>query len=114
VLAGERFSISGIVDYRHERRDSQTPYSDGPVTFPVGYHSLHPDVSMNFQMNRWYGWVGEPDMLEDMRTAAQRIVTYAGATSLSKGNNMGALSAVVLSGTRVVAVRPIMMPPSLG
>lgn len=47
------------------------------MTFPIGYHDLHPDVSMNFQMNRWYGWVGEPDMLEEMRLAAPRIVTYA-------------------------------------
>ena len=47
------------------------------MTFPVGYHSLHPDASMNFQMNRWFGWVGEPDMLEEMRTASARIVTYA-------------------------------------
>ena len=48
-----------------------------PAAFPVGYHSLHPDTSMNFQMNRWFGWVGEPDMLEEMRTAAPRIATYA-------------------------------------
>lgn len=48
-----------------------------PMTFPVGYHSLHPDASMNFQMNRWFGWVGEPDMLQEMRTASARIVTYA-------------------------------------
>ena len=47
------------------------------MTFPVGYHSLHPDTSMNFQMNRWFGWVGEPDMLEEMRLAALRIATYA-------------------------------------
>ena len=47
------------------------------MTFPVGYHSLHPDASMNFQMNRWFGWVGEPDMLDEMRTAAPRMVTYA-------------------------------------
>lgn len=47
------------------------------MTFPVGYHDLHPDVSMNFQMNRWFGWVGEPDMLEEMRAASARIVTYA-------------------------------------
>ena len=47
------------------------------VTFPVGYHSLHPDASMNFQMNRWFGWVGEPDMLQEMRAASARIVTYA-------------------------------------
>jgi hypothetical protein len=45
------------------------------VTFPIGYHRLHPDASMNFQMNRWFGWVGEPQM--EMRTAAARIATYA-------------------------------------
>ena len=48
-----------------------------PVKFPVGYHDLHPDVSMNFQMNRWFSWVGEPDMLDEMRIAAPRIATYA-------------------------------------
>ena len=47
------------------------------ATFPVGYHRLHPDTSMNFQMNRWFGWVGEPAMLEEMRSAAPRITTYA-------------------------------------
>jgi len=47
------------------------------MTFPIGYHSLHPNVSMNFQMNRFYASVGEPDMLEEMRMAAPRIATYA-------------------------------------
>ena len=47
------------------------------MTYPVGYHSLHPNVSMNFQMNRLYGCVGEPEMLEEMRTVAPRISTYA-------------------------------------
>ena len=47
------------------------------MIFPIGYYSLHPDVSMNFQMNRWYGCVGEPEMLEEMRTVAPRIATYA-------------------------------------
>ena len=51
--------------------------NDAPMTFPVCYHSLHPNVSLNFQMNRWYNWVGEPDMLEEMRTAVRRIATYA-------------------------------------
>ena len=46
------------------------------MTFPVGYYSLHPDTSMNFQMNRWFGWVGEPEMLEEMRMAAPRIANY--------------------------------------
>lgn len=51
--------------------------ASAPGTFPVGYHELHPDTSMNFQLNRFYGWVGEPEMLEEMRTAAPRIATYA-------------------------------------
>jgi pimeloyl-ACP methyl ester carboxylesterase len=46
-------------------------------SFPIGYHSLHPDVSMNFQMNRWYSWVGEPEMLEEMRIVVPKITTYA-------------------------------------
>ncbi len=47
------------------------------MTFPVGYHRLHPDVSLNFQMNRLFGCVGEPEMLEEMRSVAPRISTYA-------------------------------------
>ena len=47
------------------------------MTFPVGYHSLHLNVSMNFQMNRLYGCVGEPEMLAEMREVAPRISTYA-------------------------------------
>jgi pimeloyl-ACP methyl ester carboxylesterase len=48
-----------------------------PITFSIGYYQLHQDVSMNFQMNRWYGWVGEPAMLDEMRNVAPRIATYA-------------------------------------
>ncbi|MBT9519519.1 MAG: alpha/beta hydrolase [Dechloromonas sp.] len=47
-----------------------------PTTFPIGYHNLHPDTSMNFQMNRWFDWVGEKDMLDEMRSAAPRIANY--------------------------------------
>ena len=28
---------------------------------------------MKFQMNRWFGWVGEPDMLEEIRTTVAQI-----------------------------------------
>jgi pimeloyl-ACP methyl ester carboxylesterase len=45
-------------------------------TFPVGYHHLHPDVGLNFQLNRFWNWVGEPAMLEDLRTVAPTITTY--------------------------------------
>ena len=46
------------------------------TSFPVGFHQLHPDISMNFQMNRWFSWVGEPDMLDEMRGVAHRITNY--------------------------------------
>lgn len=45
------------------------------MTFPIGDYDQHPDVSMNFQMSRFYGSVGESDMLEEMRTAAPRFAT---------------------------------------
>ena len=45
--------------------------------FPVGYYPLHPNVSLNFQMNRFWGWVGEERMLEELRAAAPRIASYA-------------------------------------
>jgi pimeloyl-ACP methyl ester carboxylesterase len=45
-------------------------------TFPVGFHQLHPDTSMNFQMNRWFSWVGEPGMLDELRSVAPRIANY--------------------------------------
>lgn len=44
--------------------------------FPVGYHALHPDVALNFQLNRFWNWVGEDRMLAQLRDAASRIVTY--------------------------------------
>ena len=44
---------------------------------PIGYHAIHPDVSLNFQMNRWFGLVGDVSMLDEMRTVAPRITTYA-------------------------------------
>ncbi len=47
------------------------------TTFPVGYHALHHDVSINFQMNRFYNWVGDPVMLEEMRGVSPMIATYA-------------------------------------
>jgi alpha-beta hydrolase superfamily lysophospholipase len=45
--------------------------------FPVGYYALHPSVSLNFQLNRFYGWANDGQMLEEMRAAAPRISNYA-------------------------------------
>jgi pimeloyl-ACP methyl ester carboxylesterase len=44
--------------------------------FPIGYHDLHPDTSLNFQMNRWYNWVGDDQMLIEMRAVVPRIISY--------------------------------------
>jgi pimeloyl-ACP methyl ester carboxylesterase len=44
--------------------------------FPVGFYPLHPNVSLNFQMNRFWGWVNEKQMLEELRVAGTRIKSY--------------------------------------
>ncbi|MGO4684578.1 alpha/beta hydrolase [Hyphomicrobium sp. 2TAF46] len=70
-------SLSTMAAIGDHSRMSDHGTKSARIRFPVGYHSLHPDVSMNFQMNRWYSWVGEPDMLQEMRVAAPRISNYA-------------------------------------
>jgi alpha-beta hydrolase superfamily lysophospholipase len=42
--------------------------------FHVGFYHLHPDVSLNYQKNRFS--TGEPDMIEAMRAVAPRIHDY--------------------------------------
>ena len=44
---------------------------------PIGYYAIHPDVSLNFQMNRCFGLVGDVSMLDEMRSVVPRITTYA-------------------------------------
>ena len=45
---------------------------------PVGYYTLHPDVSLNYQMNRFS--TGETDMIDEMRDVAPRIHDYTDYT----------------------------------
>jgi alpha-beta hydrolase superfamily lysophospholipase len=49
---------------------NQVTSASPTISFPVGYHNLHPDISINFQLNRFYGWVGDDSMLTEMREAA--------------------------------------------
>ncbi len=42
--------------------------------FPVGYHDIHPDVSLNYQVNRFS--TGRPEAVARMREVARRISTY--------------------------------------
>ena len=59
---------------------NQVTSASHTISFPVGYHNLHPDISINFQLNRFYGWVGDESMLTEMREAAAGL---AGVQRLS-------------------------------
>jgi hypothetical protein len=41
----------------------------------VGWHELHPDVSLNFQLNRWAAYRG-PSWLADVRPVLSSLVGY--------------------------------------
>lgn len=65
-----------------EAPDTPAGETSTPSAFPVGYYRLHPDVSLNFQMNRWLNWLGERHdaALADMRAVAPRIRDYTDYT----------------------------------
>ena len=45
--------------------------------FHVGYYDhLHPDPSINFQMNRWINYLGA-SALEDLQAIAPRLLAYS-------------------------------------
>lgn len=43
--------------------------------FPVGYHQLHEDASLNYQLNRFFGGLGE-EVLQEVLAAAPKIRDY--------------------------------------
>jgi pimeloyl-ACP methyl ester carboxylesterase len=45
------------------------------ATPPIGFHQFHPDVSVNFQCNRWVQWIG-PSALDEVAEMASRANTY--------------------------------------
>jgi pimeloyl-ACP methyl ester carboxylesterase len=50
------------------------PPRTGLAGLAVGYHEIHPDISVNFQLNRFSD--GSAEMVEAMRRAAPRITDY--------------------------------------
>src|ERR1700679_403884 len=42
---------------------------------PIGFHRFHPDVSVNFQCNRWVQWIG-PSAIDEVSELASRANTY--------------------------------------
>jgi alpha-beta hydrolase superfamily lysophospholipase len=67
-----------IVDTNRHPIGLKLAFSDQEIIsrFPVGYYPLHPNVSLNFQMNRFWNWVGDKQMLEELRAAGTRIKSY--------------------------------------
>jgi pimeloyl-ACP methyl ester carboxylesterase len=51
-------------------------------SFPIGYYDLHPDSSINFQLNRFYGWVGDDSMLTEMGEALASVNDYPTFTKI--------------------------------
>jgi alpha-beta hydrolase superfamily lysophospholipase len=47
-------------------------------SFAVGYHAFHPDVSINYQLNRFSD--GSPETVAELSEAAARIADYGGYT----------------------------------
>ena len=43
---------------------------------------MHPDISINFQLNRFYGWVGDDSMLTEMREAVASVNDYPTFTKI--------------------------------
>jgi hypothetical protein len=58
-----------------------TPSTSRSFSFPVGYHDLHPDISINFQLNRFYGWVDD-SMLTEMRHVVGGVNDYPTFTKI--------------------------------
>jgi pimeloyl-ACP methyl ester carboxylesterase len=53
-----------------------TPLHSPSFSFPIGYYDLHPNISINFQLNRFYGWAGDDSMLTEMRDALAGVNDY--------------------------------------
>jgi pimeloyl-ACP methyl ester carboxylesterase len=59
--------------------DTASTYATGPARtdlagFAVGYHEIHPDISVNFQLNRFSD--GSAEMVDAMCSVAPRIKDY--------------------------------------
>jgi pimeloyl-ACP methyl ester carboxylesterase len=56
--------------------DASAPRIDSTGNTPsIGYHHFHPDVSINFQCNRWVQWIG-PSAIDEVAELAAHANTY--------------------------------------
>ena len=63
TLVAEVQTNSGLAVIDKTDKRELAPSTSASLAFPVGYHDLHADVSINFQLNRFYGWVGDDTCL---------------------------------------------------
>jgi len=66
AIAGVKTNPSLPVIVKTAEREL-TPPAPPSYSFPVGYHDLYPDISINSQLNRFYGGVGGDSMLTEIR-----------------------------------------------
>jgi pimeloyl-ACP methyl ester carboxylesterase len=69
-----------VIDKTTARKS--TPSTSRSFSFPIGDDELHPDISINFQLNRFYGWVGDDSMLTEMRDAVASVSNYPTFTKI--------------------------------
>ena len=56
--------------------DTPAPRIDCTGTMPpIGYRQFHPDISINFQCNRWVQWIG-PSAIDEVAELAAHANTY--------------------------------------
>ena len=54
------------------------------TTFPVGCHDLHPQMSMNFQMNRWFGPDGKQAWAANLKGSTVSVIDIASRKQINQ------------------------------
>src|SRR6202050_1386027 len=73
-------SSLALIDQTTTRKLSSS--TSPSFSFPIGYYDLHPDISINFQLNRFYAWVGDDSMLTEMREGLAGVNDYPAFTKI--------------------------------
>lgn len=64
------------MDCKHKKGAVQMDKKWTTKDFPVGIYNLHSDKSVNFQMNRFFNWSNDIQMMEEMKLAGVSIHSY--------------------------------------
>src|SRR3984957_10485613 len=78
----EDTAMNPMTEVKAISNSSSVTLENFAASFPIGYNELHPDISINFQLNRFYGWVGDDSMLTEMREALAGVNDYPAFTKI--------------------------------